>query len=142
MTAKEYLNRYRLLSMNIDTKLDELSQLRAKATRVSPTAMFDKNGDISDRVGRTAAKIVDLESKIGEEVSELSALRAEITATIDKIEKPNLRTLLKMRYINGWKWEKVALQMNYSFANVTQYLHPQALRAVDKIIAGKNCETL
>ena len=135
MNAKEYLNRYRHINSYIDCKLEEIVQLRNKATRLSPTAMFDRGRNVSDRVGRTAAKIVDLEREIDDEIDKLVEIRNEITATIEKVNDECLKMLLTMRYINGYKWEKIALNMHYSHANVTQYLHPRALRAVEKIIS-------
>ena len=134
MTAKEYLSRYRRLSAYIDCKLDEIEQLRSIATRLTPTAMFDRSGNVSDKVGRTVAKIVDLEREIDGEVDELVKLREEITETISKINDARLKTLLTMRYINGYKWEKIALNMHYSYSSLTYYLHPRALQEVEKIL--------
>lgn len=134
MTAKEYLSRYRRLSAYLDCKIEEVGQLRELATRLSPTAMFDRNGKVSDKVGRTAAKIVDLEAEIEEQINEIIHVRAEIVQTIEQVEDERLKTLLTMRYINGYKWERIAFDMQYSFSNVTYYLHPQALREVEKII--------
>lgn len=132
MTAKEYLKRYRTLNAYIDCKLEEVAQLRELSTRLSPTAMFDRNGNVSDKVGRTAAKIVDLEREIDREVDELVKMRKEIEETVSKIDDERFKTLLTMRYINGYKWEKIALEMHYSYSSITYYLHPRALREVEK----------
>ena len=134
MTAKEYLNRARRMNAVIDTKLDEIARLRMWATRLSPTALFDKNGGVSDRVGRTAAKIVDLERKIDAEIDEVAELRDEIMQTIGKVEDVNARMLLEMRYINGWSWRKIANKMNYSEKHLTGYLHRKALIEIEKLI--------
>ena len=134
MTAKEYLKRYRTLNAYIDCKLEEVAQLRELSTRISPTAMFDRNGNVSDKVGRTAAKIVDLEREIDREVDELVEMRKEIEETISKIEDIDIRTVLEYRYINGFSWRRIAYTMHYSEDHVTCYLHRKALRAVDEII--------
>ena len=75
MNAKEYLNRYRHINNYIDCKLEEVAKLRALATRLSPTARFDSSGNVSDRVGRSVAKIVDLTIESVDVI--LSAQRAE-----------------------------------------------------------------
>lgn len=137
MTAKEYLNRYRQINARIDGKIDEIAHLRSIATKLSPTARFDKSGNVTDKVGRTVAKIVDLEREIDAEIEELERTRAEITDTIAAVGDERCKTLLTMRYINGHKWEKIALDMHYSYANIVQFLHPSALRMVDKIISEK-----
>ena len=137
MTAKEYLNRYCRINAEIDCKLEEIARYRSMATRLSPTARFDKNGNVTDKVGRAVAKIVDLEREIDAEIDELERVRTEITDTIAAVGDERYKTLLTMRYINGHKWEKIALDMHYSYANVVQFLHPSALHLVDKIISEK-----
>lgn len=134
MNAKEYLNRYRHINSYIDCKLEEIAQLRNKATRLSPTAMFDRGGNVSDRVGRTAAKIVDLEREIDGEVDKLTEIRDEIANTISQIDDIDIRTVLEYRYINGWNWRRIAAKMQYSEDHVTCYLHRKALCQVEKII--------
>ena len=111
MTAKEYLKRYRTLNAYIDCKLEEVAQFRELSTRLSPTAMFDRNGNVSDKVGRTAAKIVDLEREIDREVDELVQVRSEIEEAIAAVDDERLRTILLKRYINGDKWEKIAVDL-------------------------------
>ena len=137
MTAKEYLNRYCRINAEIDCKLEEIARYRSMATRLSPTARFDKNVNVTDKVGRAVAKIVDLEREIDAEIDELERVRTEITDTIAAVGDERYKTLLTMRYINGHKWEKIALDMHYSYANVVQFLHPSALHLVDKIISEK-----
>lgn len=134
MTAKEYLSRYRALNSRIECKSDEIRHLRELATRLSPTAMFDKNGNVSDKVGSAASRIVDLERKIEGEASELVAIRDEITGTISAVEDERLRELLTMRYINGYGWQKIAFKMHYSVDHVACYMHRKALRDVSKIL--------
>lgn len=134
MTAKEYLKRYRTLNAYIDCKLDQIAQLRELATRLSPTAMFDRNGNVSDRVGRSVAKIVDMERKIDQNIDELITTRDEIVETISRIPDTDIRTVLEYRYINGWSWQKIATKMNYTEKHVTGYLHRKALHEVEKLI--------
>lgn len=137
MTAKEYLNRYRRINAEIDCKLEEIAQLRTLATRLSPTAMFDRNGNVSDKVGRTAVKIVDLEHKIDTEIDKLIGIREEITGAISQIEDVDIRTILEYRYINGWSWRRIAAKMHYTENHLTSYLHPKALREVEKFVVHR-----
>ena len=134
MNAKEYLNRYRHINSYIDCKLEQIAQLRELATRISPTAMFDKNGNVSDKVGRTVAKIVDLEHEIDVEIDKLIGIREEITGTISQIENIDIRTVLEYRYINGWSWRRIAAKMHYSEDHVACYLHRKALHEIEKRI--------
>jgi len=135
MTAKEYLRRYRETNQRIDSKLDEIAHLRELATKLSPTAEFSRNGDISDKVGKTAAKIVDLQQEINAEIDDIRRIRAEIEETIATVDDADCRLLLSLRYINGYSWRRIAAKMAYSEDNVKGYLHQKALRKVENIIA-------
>ena len=134
MTAKEYLKRYRTVNQYIDCKLEEIAQLRALATRISPAERSDRDGNTSDKVGKTVAKIVDLEREVDRQIDELVEMRKEIEETISMIEDIDIRTVLEYRYINGFSWRRIAYTMHYSEDHVTCYLHRKALRAVDEII--------
>ena len=78
MNAKEFLDRYRRINAKIDRKKERISELRSRATRLSPTAMFDHNGSVTDRVGQNAARIADLESEIESMKQDAAAIREEI----------------------------------------------------------------
>lgn len=124
---------------HIDSKLDEIAHLRDIATRLSPTAMFTNNGDITDKVGRTAAKIVDLQREIDAEIDEIRKIRAEIEETIAAVDDADCRLLLSLRYINGYSWRRIAANMAYTENHVTGYLHYKALKKVAEIM--QNCKS-
>lgn len=133
MTAKEFLNRYRHINKYIDCKLEEIARLRALATRISPTAMFDKNGNVSDKVGRAAAKIVDLESEIDREVDELVDIRKETVQMISQLDNTDMRLILEMRYIAMFSWSQIAEKMHCQKTKIFE-LHGKALIFVEKLL--------
>lgn len=55
-------------------------------------------------------------------------------AVISKVEDPQLRELLMLRYICGYDWLRVSYMMCYSYGHVTGCLHRRALDAIDKFI--------
>ena len=129
MTAKEYLSRYRRLNAYIDCKVEEVAQLRDLATRLTPTKMFDHNGNTTDKVGRTVAKIVDLENEINSQIDELIIIREEIVKTIEQVQDERLRAILMKRYINGDKWEQIAVDMSIDLRFIYR-LHGRALQKI------------
>ena len=135
MTAKEYLNRYRVINNRIDDKLQRIEDLRSRATRLSPTAMFDRNGNVSDRVGQNAARIADLENEVEAMKREAAGIRSELESTISKVDDIQLRDLLTMRYIHGYSWRKIAAKMGYSKDHVWGYLHRSALEKVNSFLS-------
>ena len=57
------------------------------------------------------------------------------SAVIAEVPDTTLRTLLTKRYLNFEKWEKIAVDLNYSWRQVMR-LHGQALRAAEPLIAN------
>lgn len=132
MTAKEYLRQYRTLDAEINAKLEERAQIRALAERVTPSEQGGGSGTVSDRVGRGAARLADLEREIDAEVDRLTELRDEIVAMIREVPDYNQRMVLRMRYINGWTWEKIAVSLDFSYQWVC-VLHGRGLENFSKI---------
>ena len=52
--------------------------------------------------------------------------RREIGAAIDTVPDARLQELLRLRYIEGMTWERVAVQIDYSYMQVCR-LHGKAL---------------
>ncbi len=121
MTAKEYLKRYRFINASVKSKLLQKEELRYYAQRLSPSARFDKSGNVTDKVGRTVAKIVDLERAIQSDIDELVAAGENIRRAINGIDDERMRLILTMRYINGDSWEKIARSMGYEIRHVSRF---------------------
>lgn len=52
-------------------------------------------------------------------------------AVISKVEDPQLRELLTLRYICGYDWNRIAYMMNYSYDHIVGFLHRKALKSVN-----------
>ena len=133
--AKEYLKRIRYYDAMIDSKLEELVMLKAKATRITPV-MHDTGGIGSgsqDRLGNAVAKIVDLEKEIDNDVDSLVDLKREASSMLRKIDKTAYYNVLHKRYVQYETFEKIAIDMGYTYRNVL-YLHGRALQEFQKIM--------
>lgn len=128
MDVKEFLSQHKLIDDSINAKLEEIKELRALATKMSPSLSGESHskGTISDRVGRTVAKIADLESEVNDEIDRLVELKTEIRAMVSSLGDVLLRNLLERRYILGMGWEKIAEEMGYTPRHITR-LHNQAI---------------
>lgn len=133
MTAKEYLNRYRRINAEIDCKLEEIAHYRSMATRLSPTAMFDRNGNVSDKVGRSVAKIVDLETEIDREVDELVETRRDMMQMISRLDNADMQLILELRYIAMFSWSQIAEKMHWSTEKIFK-LHGKSLKIIEKLL--------
>lgn len=66
------------------------------------------------------------------------AIRGEIIRTISAVDEEILQKLLIMRYVRGYGWQKIALEMNFSRDHVVGYLHRRALKKIQKIRKIRN----
>ena len=121
MDAKKYLDQTRFLDMRITAKLAQLEELHRLMLRVGGS-------------DGTAAKIAAMQEEIDRDVDELVDLKKEITAVIRRVSRPEYQTLLELRYLCFWNWEKISLNMHYSQSQLFNLL-PCALKEVDKILA-------
>ena len=138
VNAKEFLNRARVINLEIDSKLKQTQDLRNLVMNIT-TTISDMPGSPSrntDKMERIIAKIVDMEHKIDEEIDSLVDLKGEIRSCINGLDDAEYRVLLTERYINFEDWEKIALTMHYT----TRYIHLMHRRALRLI--QKKLETL
>ena len=93
------------------------------------------SGALKNETGtREASRIVELEREIDRRIDEYARLVREIETAIDAVADPQCREVLRYRYLNGWSWQRIAGEMNYS-QDWLWRLHARALEAV-KIPAG------
>ena len=133
MNIKDFLARHRTADAEINSKLEQLAELKSLATKITPSTNYEGrgSGNVSDRVGRTAAKIVDLEQEINEAIDRLVDIKSEIEDLINLLEDSVMRTVLERRYILHENWEVIAVKMGYSVRHITR-LNIQALAMLEK----------
>ena len=124
----KYLKRYINLDREIDRKLEEVARLRSKLIRVTElfTAEPKGGGSIYGKTEEMLAKIVDLEREIDADIDRLVAIRDGIKTIIEAVEDDRERLLLQYRYLDGKTFEKIAVEMNYSWRQIHR-LHSRAL---------------
>jgi DNA-directed RNA polymerase specialized sigma subunit len=121
------LNQVIYIDKSIKSKLDKIAYYRSLAGLNEQSSL---NEQIS--LWESAAKIIELENDVNEEIDRLVALKAEIESIIKKVERPKLRQLLELRYICGKTWKQVAEDMHYDVSHVYR-LHGCALNALAKV---------
>ena len=137
MTAKEYLNRVRRQNYILKQTEKELNEIRAdiltlRASSLSEHVSGSKNSD-------TADKYIRLESymeKVNAEWDKLIDMRTAAKDLIGAMPDPMHRAVLYARYINGQRWEDIAMDMHYSWKGIFK-LHGQALRVFDQMHGDK-----
>lgn len=142
MTAKQYLLQYRHALAEIKCKEAERQTLLERATNISPASEggTPTAGNVTDKTGRGAVNIAELDKQIIAEQARLQQLLASIRHTIAQVSDSSERNLLTYYYVCGYTWEQTAVEMAYSYNHVVANLHPSALRKVTNIIRKAGIE--
>ena len=133
MTAKEYLGQAYRIDQRINSKLEQVASLRSLATKATST-LSDTPQSGSRNVQAmeaTIVKIVDLENEINEDIDTLVDLKREIVGVIKCIQNPEYQTLLELRYLCFYSWEKTAVEMEYDL----RYMHKLHRKALEQCSA-------
>ena len=136
MTSLEkYVEERRHLDDVIACKLEELEMLEALATKVSPSSGFSATGKVSDKVGKTVVKIVDLQAEINVYIDKLVDMKAELMRKIDAVPFPLHRVMLERKYILGDTIEEIAEKTGFSVSQVNR-IFPAAKEELEKMIGN------
>lgn len=139
IAAKEYLLNIEKLDAQINVRLSEKDDLKEKLLHITPTLSLDKGsggGGTQDKVASIIAKMIDLESKINADIDRFADMKQEALALLDKMENPTYMTVLHRRYFLHETFERIAIDMKYSWRWVIK-LHGRALQAFDKLLKEK-----
>lgn len=132
MTAKQWLMRARKLENRLASL--ETAKQRAYDRAVSTTSRPRDVCVIGGASGDKAASYVVVADSVRAQEDKLNRVRSEILDAIGSVEDNTLATLLTEYYVNCRTWEEVAVAINYSYSQVVKYLHPRALREINRAI--------
>ena len=131
MTVKEFLSQAFMLHKLINAKEERIQNLRDRQLQLGG-ALSDvkvQTGPAQDPVGEITAVLLDLIDECRHDIDKLLKVQQEIAATIEKVERSDLRLILFERYINLKRWEDIAADNNYSWRTVHRK-HGEALAQV------------
>ncbi len=125
---KVLLQEYRKLDGRINRALDEKRRWEELAVRISPVySDMPRGGGNGDKLTEAVQRIVDLEAEIDRDIDRLVDLRQWIERNIDAVEDTRLRDILRRRYVDGDRIEKIAVDMMLDYRWVRRLL-TRALR--------------
>ena len=126
--AKEYFAQIRKTDRLIQRLTDTVNTLRSGLTSQSYELKPDKvqTSGPKDTLGETIAKIMSLEDDINTRIDELVTMKKEAFSMISKVPDLDQQNVLVARYVSGEKWERIAVDLNFSIAQVYR-IHGAAL---------------
>lgn len=109
----------------LEMQLAELRLNKLTPSMVSDDGMPHASGisDLSDY----AARVDELERELLQKRYRRIRAFKKVQAAIERLENEQEKDLLTYRYLKGYSWEKIAVEMGYTYRHVTR-LHGEALK--------------
>lgn len=147
--VKGRLRRYHLKETDIEMQTERLERLEAKMYSVSSPMLSDMPKAPTpshDQIARLVAQKEELTRIINQMVTEQEEERKRIEDVLCQIPSPEERAVIRMRYLDGEKWEMVSFLIfgadpeyvgrEESYIRRTTRLHGQALAHMAKLSDG------
>lgn len=123
---KQYLRRYQVAKRREKLIQDAIAELRSSKT--SPVGLGDglPHGSGTSDLSGYAARLDELLRELEAEKEMQMVTYREIRYRVKEMSDPIEQEILSRRYLIGQSWEKIAVEMKYSYRHVTK-LHGYAL---------------
>ena len=127
---KKQLKSYIKASEKIQDLIDEIAHLKEKVHKVTPALSDMPMGTgTSDRAG-IIATYMDMINELEIEVKNLQIVKRDVEYLISTIDDWTVERVMRLRYIDGLKWEEICCRMNYEWAQVHRF-HASGLSAIE-----------
>lgn len=126
--TKQELRQYVRMDAELKRLENRIAEIEAviqspKKAIISDMPKGGKPIDIADKV----AKLMDLKAQYDAQWDRLIDERKRIEAAINSLDDPIERALMGYKYIEGYTWENVCVEINYSWRQVHR-MHANALK--------------
>lgn len=136
-----YLNQYRIMHIEIDQITKELQRWQDLATRISPSYSDMPHGGGSDKVQTAAVEVAELTDKLNQKLHQAIMVQENIKKLLESLDDIKLRQLISYRYINGMRWEEIAVRMDFNYRWVLR-LHRKALNQISEQAIESHIKTV
>ena len=133
-SIKNKLNKVSYYKREIQRFDDLMAALISKATRVTPAYSLAPTGgnQFSDKMADFASELEELEVKRAETTKLYLKEILSVISLIDKLESDVHITVLRQRYLGGYRWSDIAIGLSYTERRVHQ-LHHEAIVMLTKV---------
>lgn len=129
--TKERLRRYREVKREARQIRDQLEEIESRLYSPKgqlltgmPSAPSHEGGTVTEALIDRHAQLIQVYQ---EQLAQLEEEQLAVETAIKSLDDSTARQLLRYRYIDGLKWEEVAVLLNYSWTQ-THEIHGRALR--------------
>ena len=113
----------------IEEKLEFLHTTKGGVKSMVITDMPRGGSSEDDRLLEIMIEIEKLEEMYNKKRLKLMKQLNEIENVIDSLEEPIDRNIMRMRYIKNYTWERICVELNYSWNGI----HKRHRKILDKI---------
>ncbi len=119
-----------LIKLNTRMEINRIEQDSAESRAQGCTGSNEVKVQTSgkDSMALAVAELMELQTEYDEMYAEFLGRRTVAREIIDKIEKPEHRSMLRLRYFAGLRLDAIAEQLHYS-PQYVKHLHGRALEA-------------
>lgn len=127
MTKKDLQQLY-WIKRNIQQLENKLLELETSATRITTQLTKEPRGTSGpeDKLSEIVCKIVEVQEQINEELKKSYDYMAKIEKAIEALP-PREAHLIRLRYLELKSWERICVEMNYSWRQIHR-IHSDALK--------------
>lgn len=129
------------MHIEIDQITKELQRWQDLATRISPSYSDMPHGGGSDKVQTAAVEVAELTDKLNRKLHQAIMVQENIKKLLESLDDIKLRQLMFYRYINGMRWEEIAVRMDFNYRWVLR-LHRKALNQISEQAIESHIKTV
>ena len=139
MKARWYLEQIKTMDAKINSDIEELAQLEALATKTTSVLGDERvqSSGSQQKMADCVAKIVEMKEQINQEIDAYIEYKKDARNVICACDADCL-TLIHKRYFQFKTWERIAVEMNFTYQWVSGGLHHRALSQVQKALDEGN----
>ena len=129
---KNELNEYIETKREIEMIEDKIEFLKEKKTSIKSMVITDMprgSNSENDRLGILLGEIEELINIYNEKQIRLIKQQIKIEEAINKLDNSIDRNIMRLRYLEGMKWEKICVKVNYRWAQVHRH-HKKILEKI------------
>ena len=120
---KRWLWRYQDALRMEEELAQEIEQLQAEATRITPllSDVPGGGGAVGNaKLPKAVERIVEAQQRLQCQINCAQAARTEIVDAINGLRNARAREILRRRYLLGQRWEQIACAMHIDFRWLTR----------------------
>ena len=134
--AKELLNELQNLDMDIQSRIDEISELEAGLLSSQKFQADKVRGGQTRKIDDVYTQLVVMKEAIEQDTNEVINRKLELSRLINKLKNPKHRTILRMTYINRMYANDICDSMGGMSLPTYYRLKKQAVKELDVILSG------